>query len=1753
MATRKETGEVEIRLSTEQAQKRIRELETEARKLEKAIDAAATGEPGKRDALYEMLEKNQAEVQKLRESMKTDMRIIINGEVAGQNIKNLENALKQLQREFRAVGGDDAALKQKAAQIAVIKAEIDRLKQPLKDAQIQMQNFGDPGSIVYLESEIKQLNEELRLLAPGTQEFIEKAQLLSIAESELQKVSNAVKETKQAFTQLNEPGSLNQLNAELNKLQTELAQLTPGTQAFIDKAEEVALVKTMIGEVNEQVKAVESSFTSLGQNGSIAQLENKVRTLNAELNKLTPGTDAFVNKTKELVQTEKQLEEVRKEISNVKDQFKELGSAGSLNVLQGRVTKLREEIGRLAPGTQEFITKTKELQQVEKQVKNLNNTISGQTGIWNSLSTQVKQFGVLAAGYLGFQALSSQITNVISKNAELSDSIAEIRMTTGMSAKEVDELNASFKRLDTRTATTELREIAKIAGQFGVPKEEILSFTDAMNKSVVVLKSEFSGGAEEITTKLATLRNVMSDFKTANISKDLTHLGNALVVLAQQGVATAPVITDFSNRIGGMGIPLGLSSGQVLGISATLQELGITAERGGTAVGRILQKMTTNTAEFAKIAGADLASFKEKVNTNLIGAFDDFLKGTQRFNGDALAMGGALKELETTGGGVTEVLAKLSNNTSLLNDRINTASQALKENAAITEQYELKNNNLAGQIDRLQKNLYALATSRTLSEWMAAAVEGTNKLITAIGKLPEFISKNSSAFFALAAAIAIYYANIIRATIATAANMVATVAWRGAAIAANAIMIALDVAIAAYSLTVGVLTGRITLAAAAQRIWNAVMAINPVGLFIAGLAAAVIAIDKFTTSAKQAMQLEIFKADITKRLAAAQEKFNKTQEEFGAQVQNINTLLPEQRKELERNIKLKIEDAKATLEQLTAEQKRIGELANKATIWQSAMNFLSHPLNWKAAAEADREDGKENAKKEMAKYAPQIIDLNNKIKSVTESTGELVSVNNAFANAMKINVRTIDQYNDKLNLLNKALNASVKGSAEYKKILAEIENTKKAFGTNDAVSTGGEVKYTLKLTTEEAEKQMQEFKRKMQTLQEELSKLKTSAIADDIEREAVQMQQAYEQSKRAALQKEEELIAEQIRIRAENIADVSKAEAAGVIRKSEAVAKKLQIEQTYNDNAAQIHETGLQLQKQLDEKYERDTAEFVKRTQDDLRKVEYQADISNLEKWQQEKNLLLALDYAKGTITHEQYEQQKADIDQRILALRLQYAKDYGRDLTTEEKAIVDAKIAEALREANARKTTLDKVKDYESSSFEGRLAALDAAEQQEIESVKGNQEAINAIHQHYSELRVKLIQEEVGKWIGIAQQMFNAYSDMQQSSINEENNRENAQFNKEKALGNKKKEEYKRMLDAKLISQDDYNSKVEAIDKVLDEKQRRIKRDQWERQHDADILQAETNAILAIARAFVDYQWPYSLIVAALIGATAYMKVSELESQTPPEFKYGKEAGEPIKKQIGGIVYGPSHEDGGIDLIDSQTGEKLGSMEGKEMIVGEKAVEANPEIAQLLMKSSKQGGVKIDNEEIYKIVEKYIPEAKRITTREVPDSFSTITEQVSTQHNTAHGRPDISTSGVQIDDDDFATRVLSNIFHPVEQVNVPRFVERSARVPQIDTQSIVDSIQVSRLGYATALPVLPEQRPTQQQKEDMLNITGESKDIAATLKQLQTTMAEMKTAIDQAKQTWEKPFDVKAKVVLRDLDEARRLEETAKRNARIG
>ena len=105
---------------------------------------------------------------------------------------------------------------------------------------------------------------------------------------------------------------------------------------------------------------------------------------------------------------------------------------------------------------------------------------------------------------------------------------------------------------------------------------------------------------EEISTSLCT-RNNFTTFKSNDYAKDIEHIGNALVVLGNAGLATAPVVTDMATRMSGVLGTFKVTAGQTLGLAAAMQEMGITVERGSTAVTKLVQKMTQHPDVFAKL------------------------------------------------------------------------------------------------------------------------------------------------------------------------------------------------------------------------------------------------------------------------------------------------------------------------------------------------------------------------------------------------------------------------------------------------------------------------------------------------------------------------------------------------------------------------------------------------------------------------------------------------------------------------------------------------------------------------------------------------------------------------------------------------------------------------------------------------------------------------------------------------------------------------------------------------------------------------------------------------------------------------------------------------------------------------------------------------------------------------------------------------------------------------------------------------
>jgi len=453
----------------------------------------------------------------------------------------------------------------------------------------------------------------------------------------------------------------------------------------------------------------------------LGKLEMEAKDLRATLKDLKKGTEEYN-------EANNQLKNATAELGRLREQ---MGLAGmSMQQLTSYQKELQREWNNLTKGTTEYAKVDTELKKVNDTINQQKSELKGTAGVWGFLKSEIGKFGILAAAALGFDAIIGKITDLINSSAKLSDALADVQMTTGLSTQAVNDYNSALSTLNTRTSRTDLLGIGKIAGQFGVVKDELVDFTTAMNKTAVVLGSEFSGGAEQITERMATLRNVFTDIKSNNISDDITKISNAVVTLAQEGVATAPTVTDFANRIAGVGINLGLSTPQVLGLSATMQELGITAERGGTAVGKILQKMTTNTEDFATIAGMKLKDFSNLVDTNIYGAFLKVLEGSKSSGEAATTLGRLIKDLELNGAGASEVFSKLGENMVLLDNRTKLAGDAIQETSNITEQYNLKNENFAANMERIQKvingffsNSNVLSLLQSFVGWMVKLTE----------------------------------------------------------------------------------------------------------------------------------------------------------------------------------------------------------------------------------------------------------------------------------------------------------------------------------------------------------------------------------------------------------------------------------------------------------------------------------------------------------------------------------------------------------------------------------------------------------------------------------------------------------------------------------------------------------------------------------------------------------------------------------------------------------------------------------------------------------------------------------------------------------------------------------------------------------------------------------------------------------------------------------------------------------------------
>jgi hypothetical protein len=179
-------------------------------------------------------------------------------------------------------------------------------------------------------------------------------------------------------------------------------------------------------------------------------------------------------------------------------------------------------------------------------------------------------------------------------------------------------------------------------------------------------------------------------------------------------------------------------------------------------------------------------------------------------------------------------------------------------------------------------------------------------------------------------------------------------------------------------------------------------------------------------------------------------------------------------------------------------------------------------------------------------------------------------------------------------------------------------------------------------------------------------------------------------------------------------------------------------------------------------------------------------------------------------------------------------------------------------------------------------------------------------------------LQEKFDNIIAFADQAsaaYSAYADLRRA----QDNAEMKQFEKDQ---NSKKKLLEKQLEAGIISEEDFNNRVQQLDEQTDRKKAELMKEQAEREKNAAIFSAIINTAAAIIGFLANPSGIAGVALSALAAVTGALQIAAISAEPVPAFEKGGR----IKKE-GLILAGEGNKEEGILSNDTLTDPQLGPL----------------------------------------------------------------------------------------------------------------------------------------------------------------------------------------------------------------------------------
>lgn len=479
--------------------------------------------------------------------------------------------------------------------------------------------------------------------------------------------------------------------------------------------------------VNHQMKAMKSQMQVMNSSG------NSLGALQAKYNGLGGVLQA----------NEKQVELLTKAY---KDSFDSNGNATASTAKYAN--QLNQATARSASYESQMKTTVGQIARMKVETEGITGKLKANSDVLINSGKKIEAFGkgvsgigsaltvgVTAPIVAGATAVTSAAISWESAFAGVKKTNDEVVDSNGNVVYSYSDLEKGLRDLATKLPAShqEIANVAEAAGQLGIKTENVVSFT----KTMIDMGESTNMSAETAATSLARLANI-----TKLPQDKFSNLGAAIVDLGNNFATTESEITEMALRLAGAGSQIGLSQGDILGLSAALSSVGIEAEMGGSAISKVMvnmqvaaktglgqmedltaktgktrrelelmssnsskdfkdlagsigmtasemtgiMKASSNLENFGKIAGMSAQDFKKAFEEDAIGAIGKFIEGL----GNAESQGtSAIEMLDEMG--ISEVrlrdsLLRAGNASDLFKDAVKRSNKAFGDNVALTDE-----------------------------------------------------------------------------------------------------------------------------------------------------------------------------------------------------------------------------------------------------------------------------------------------------------------------------------------------------------------------------------------------------------------------------------------------------------------------------------------------------------------------------------------------------------------------------------------------------------------------------------------------------------------------------------------------------------------------------------------------------------------------------------------------------------------------------------------------------------------------------------------------------------------------------------------------------------------------------------------------------------------------------------------------------------------------------------------------------------